>query len=233
MSSRLIQLSEKAKKKAKRRFIGSIFLLIIAIIIFYRIVSKTHITQLNPKTIEIKSTTHIESNYNLIKSESSNNIGVASTNISDVATQESIIESKAQVVARESGNFSKGNIVANNISPESSTIADSQEQISDNSAHNPPQIKYKFHVVNTVEKKQLSPEDILNGKTKAVTTSKYFLETNLDSNLTDITEFKNSINNKHEVHLITIKNKSVTNYKLRIGPFSSSQEALQAKKDLN
>ncbi len=53
--SSLIRLNNLANKKARRRLVGSIFLLVIALLVLFQVTSKIKPVQIKPESIEIKA----------------------------------------------------------------------------------------------------------------------------------------------------------------------------------
>ena len=54
--SHLIRLTEVQKKKARRRLIGSIFLLLIALAVLLHVTANVQPIQVDPEVIEVKNT---------------------------------------------------------------------------------------------------------------------------------------------------------------------------------
>jgi hypothetical protein len=221
-TSNLIKQSELAKKKARRRLIGSIFMLLTALIILLNVTAKVKPIPVNPKVIEISNNTSAPAkNISPTKpvdfvnapvanaSAPVNASGLAATNVAATGNNESAGTGfKAGVVGTNN---------ATNAGAESATIVIKPIIITMNIDHKP------------------SPEDILNGNLSSTSETIYYVQIATSGNKPELQKIQTSLSDSGIKSFV--QNGKNNTYRLRAGAFKNKPEATdklaQIKKSLN
>lgn len=253
--SHLIRLNNLANKKARRRLIGSIFLLIVALLILFHVSAKIKPIPIKPESIEIKTHNKIVSsailNNNPIIVESREdfnktvNTESQTKNITKpiAAENESATLVKTQVMEKSVASASAHkDLSKNNSAPLKSTVnpsdlLDQSQDDTNNSDKKPVSSKeivakpVNLHITPTIAIEQgtvrkPTPEDILNGTLPEKAHPKYFVQLMASSDKTKLAAAKSKLASKGIFSSIqSTKHGTNTIYRLRIGPFNDKNKA--------
>lgn len=249
--SQVIRLNNLANKKARRRLIGSIFLLIIALLILFHVSSKIKPIQIKPESIELK--THNKTNSSdvlnnpiIIESRAniSNNQVVLESNNINTNTVAHGSESTNQVSSKTVNKLESSTSIHKTINTNNSTtlkpssavdILDDKTGTADDAETKPlaskPTKTVNLHITPTIAIEQGSirkatPEDILNGTIPDKARSKYFVQLMASSDKTKLIAAKNKLAHGGVYASIqSAKHGDNTIYRLRIGPFNDKNKA--------
>ena len=202
--SHLIRLTETQKKKARRRLIGSIFLLLIALAVLLHITSNVEPIKVNPRTIEIKNTSS-----NVVR----NPPPVAST----VAVKPTASGIAASAPAPQNSS-QPAKVIASNA-------------LGKNTSSSPLSV-LKLRIITEGTKPKLSPEDILNGQDSndaaQVTASRYYVQLLASPDKDRLLKLQSILNSKGISTIIqSVDTPTGKVYRLRVGPFSNKDDADQ------
>ena len=226
-SSHLIKSSETARKKARRRLIGSVFMLLVALIILLNVTAKTKPIPVNPKVIEIKRNTSNAATMTHKAAASAATVSNASAPIRSNQNASGIVAvnssgATSQVVASQSTNASSA--IAKPITANQVNATESGSQTE--SSATPLKLDIYPKVVTETAKSTLSPEDILNGKTITTPTNKYFIQLIADKDKQNLIQIKTELEKKGINSFIQpIKTNNGIIYRLRVGPFKNKTQA--------
>ena len=252
--SNIMRLTLQAKKRARRRLIGSIFLLLIALMILLNITSKVRVVPVDPRIIEIKNTglsSSVESvvvNNTFQNSESK--IESLVPDLEHVASGDLVNnkERTAQIVSVDENIVTSTNVedktnsvdsvsttpeVAN-ISDTNVEVVESKEKTIENTS-SLAKLNLSPRIVNEKAKAQLTPEQILNGEVGSSDKSAYFIQLLASNNKTKVSLIQKDLNKQGFRAFIQEVNPPTGGvlYRLRMGPFASQQEANSNLKKLN
>ncbi|MBP9741827.1 MAG: SPOR domain-containing protein [Burkholderiales bacterium] len=211
--SHLIRLTETQKRKARRRLIGSIFLLLIALIILFKVTSNITPVEVAPKNVEIKNTS---SSAKAI----SNNLTISSQPITTPNNN------KAASAGIENSNASSTAIATPNIAATPNSNAESN-------VAKPAMFKPRL-IVEPIKSKPL-PEDILNGQTTAVVLgNKYYVQLIASSDKEKLIHFQDMLANQGIKTIIqSVDTPNGIVYRLRSGPFINKNDAINMLDTIN
>lgn len=223
-NSNLIKSSAAAGKKARRRLIGSVFMLLVALIILLNVTAKTKPIPVNPKIIDIKRSAGnmATANHNVASATSATNS--ASSQIIDTRQNSSASISSTSPSQLTVSSKISASIPTNNTLTNQANAAESNNQSESGIAKTKLDIIPK--VINENTKPSLSPEDILNGKTTSSTSNVYFVQFIASKNKENILKIKSELAKKGIKSFIQpIKTDNSTIYRLRAGPFKNKSTA--------
>ncbi len=213
-NSNIIKLSEKTKKQAMRRLIGSIFLLLLALILLLNVTTKTKRVSITPQAIEIKNNSKTDSNSSKFLAES--------TNIINKALIQPPIVSKTE---------------EQNIKPE---IANPVIKVESLNLTQTKTVIYKdknllktIHGQIVVEKSKINPnpEDILNNINPS-TNSKYYIQLAALNDKKKLMHIQQELAHKNIKTFIEPANNNKNIYRLRIGPFKTKENAVKKLEEI-
>ncbi|MBY0379192.1 MAG: SPOR domain-containing protein [Burkholderiales bacterium] len=208
--SHILRTTEEAKRKSRHKLMGSIFLLLIALIILLNVTSKVKPIPVNPKTIEIQN----------------------------IDTTKTIIKEPAKATIHQTDRSSEpltfkntsSEIITNNDWPKATIIS---KNSTDNNKINTPKsggkLSFTPRVVTEAVKLNPTPEQILNGDIPSAKSTKYYIQLVASSNKDKINQLQHELNNQG-VKTFTQEIKTATGiriYRLRMGPFNNKDEATQ------
>lgn len=212
--SHLIRLTEVQKKKARRRLIGSIFLLLIALAVLLHVTANVQPIQVDPEVIEVKNTASGASHE--------------AVNINDLnavkkveASTPAIAESTTIVTSNESAPSSgfKAGVVRDN----NTTLSSNTESKPVSSS---PLAVLKPRITNDVIKSKPSPEDILNGDIDTPTSTRYYVQLIGLADRNALVQLKSALSEKgFTTSIQTVDTPTGKVYRLRMGPFNSKEDA--------
>ena len=209
--SYLIRLTDLQKKKARRQLIGSLFLLLIALITLLNVTSRlAHMQKTTKKVVvEVKPTASFPLN---IESQQKA-IGSSESNLSITPIDESKVSNKPTVVVVESSIRSIANTIP--------------------AAKKPAM--FNAHLVADVDKTQSHPEDILAGNSHSKhKADKYYIQLIASSDKAKLTKFQRglaSMGIKTVIQDFGTKQKKL--YRLRAGPFANKEDANRMLNNIN
>ncbi len=219
--SNLIRQTETAKKKARRKLIGSIFLLFVALIILLNVTARVKPIPVNPETIEIKNTTNTQTN--VTEKSTSASAGIAqniTTKNSSLITQNASTNSTAtanQTVKATSSATIQASIISKENSS-SSVIATESKNSFDLATLKPI-------IISDVIKHKPTPDEILEGKAETTKPVYFVLLISLNEKKSANEVHQQLLENDiHSTIQTTIVNKKPM-YRLRIGPFLNKDMA--------
>ena len=226
-NSNLIKSSAVAGKKARRRLIGSVFMLLVALIILLNVTARTKPIPVNPKVIEIKrnasnitTATHI----------------TASSAVAAATASAPIISANQNASATVIGARSASQVIVSQTANASSAV--NQVAVTNNNTESATTEAYKLDIplkiVTETTKPALSPEDILNGKT---TPNKpiniYFIQLITSANKQTVVDIKAELIKKEiKSNIQPIKTDDGITYRLRVGPFKTKTLADKRLKEI-
>jgi DedD protein len=219
--SHLIKLTENKKTKARRRIIGSVFLLIIALIILVKVTSRvTPIDQVKkPVSVEIKNTSPVASKP--IASQ----VVAASTPIIAASAPSKMISSTPVAMPIKASSP----VIASTPSRSNQPV-----NILNTETKNTEVQALKPRIVTDTPKTTLSPEDILNGQSKASVKPRYYVQLIASSDKNKLIQMQDTFANKGIKTIIqSVDTPKGTVYRLRSGPFSNQTDAERMLKDIN
>ena len=219
--SHLIKLTENKKTKARRRLIGSIFLLILALIILVKVTSRvTPIDQVKKSlSVEIKNTNPVAS-----KPMASQVVTASSPIIAAPAPSKEISSTPVAVPIKASSP-----VVAS-----SPSKANPPVKILNTDTKNTAPQTLKPRIVTDTPKTTLSPEDILNGQSKSSSKPRYYVQLIASSDKNKLIQMQDTFANEGIKTIIqSVDTPKGTVYRLRAGPFSNQNDAERMLKNIN
>ncbi|HMT01939.1 MAG TPA: SPOR domain-containing protein [Burkholderiales bacterium] len=214
-NSNIIKLSEKTKKQAIRRLIGSIFLLLLALILLLNVTTKTKRVSITPQTIEIKhnSSTNTLSTAKIL-AESTNIINkdlIQPPTVSKIEKQNTNPKIANPVIKVESLNLTQ---TKNAVSKDKNSL---------NTIHG--------QIVVEKDKAKPNPEDILNNINPS-TTSKYYIQLAALNDKKKLVHLQQELAHKNIKTFIEPANNNKNVYRLRIGPFKTKENAFKKLEEI-
>ncbi len=205
--SHLIKVTEIQKKKAKRRLIGSIFLLVIALAVLLYVIANIEPIPVRPKIIEIKSTASnvIQNNFN----NASATKAIASSIIASAPVEQVI----ASAPINEASQVVK--------------VIASQTETNNTNASSPLAILKPRIVTDTVKTKS-TPEDILNGidSSSKPEATRYYVQLLGSDDKPKLLKLQATLKDKGiNTSMQTVDTPNGKVYRLRIGPFTNKDAA--------
>ncbi len=209
-NSRILRDTESAQKKSRRKLMGSIVLLLLALFFLLHITSKVKPIPIDPQKIEIQT---IENNKVVIQKISNNMAAqpiknVASGNVIQNTTELNAVN-KQKTLNRIVNSPSNDTKVQSN---------NSTEQINN---------IIKFHPKLVIEKSpnKLTPQQILNGMTEYPL--RYYVQLLASTNQNYLIKPQEELSKQNiKTFIQQIKTADgITIYRLRIGPFSNKEDA--------
>lgn len=204
-TSNLIKQSESAKKKARRRLIGSIFMLFTALIILLNVTTKVKPIPVTPKVIEIGG-----------KAVPTTTQASAPTTKPLPVASSAPINASSPVAANnntsnesESNGF-KGGVLnragdANQATPDAPSIIPNPIIITMNIGHKP------------------TPEEILNGNTNNTSETIYYIQIAAGQNKHGLQTIQKNLDSKGIKSFV--QNAKSNTYRLRAGPYRNKNDA--------
>jgi cell division septation protein DedD len=227
--SHLIRVTEEAKRKSRHRLMGSIFLLLVALVVLLNVTSKVKPIPLKPQNIEIKNTNQQVSNAihalqeslpvnvsgNLKAQEASQ---ILSTSISDKHLSSNTISNSDNIKPNTLGTTFKAQVISKNIQDNGTSIS---KDISTN--------KTTQFIPRIVEEsyQQQTPEDILNGTVASSNHSNhYFIQLIASNNKAKLIKLQQDLTKEGILTFIQpIQTTNGAIYRLRMGPFANKDAA--------
>lgn len=217
--SSLIQNTTDAKTKAKRKLIGSVTLLLFALVVLLNVTSKIKPIPVSPQIISFKQQKKdvIKASNTIVKPTTYNNT-IATTAPKDVNTN---------ILRPSAANITTANTNLNNPNPQKQDIKEQTERTNVNKLY------FKPRLVTSSITKNPGPEDILNGETSPITVTRYYVHiaTSSDKNVLKLLQdelLEYDIATK--LQQINAPDKII--YRLRAGPFSAKQSATDTLQNL-
>lgn len=227
-TSSLIRQTEAAKKKAHRRLIGSIFMLLIALIVLLNVTARVKPIAVTPKIISINGNTQNNAasapihakiastavasvNINNASStitafKPTNSVKVTSSGTTATSTPESNAGFKAQIINNQT--------IHNKITP-------TQEAVVSESVPQLPH--FKAQVITETTTNKPSPEDILNGDITTQTTKRYYVQIFASKERAKLVKIQEALSKRNIKTIIqSIQTPNGTIYRLRTGPFNTT-----------
>lgn len=251
--SHILRSTEEAKRKSRHRLMGSIFLLLIALIVLLNVTSRVKPIPVNPQTITIQNTNtsksiikqtssaptakQLASQPTLLKPSASQVITSNAVSPSDTAakTRASDVVLGSADEIQQAANGYKATVIKQSDKPNENKqqISDTQDQANVQS-DGQPIFSAKIVIEKTPSK--LSPAQILNGETATGSTNRYFIQLLASRDKNKIlqvkqTLYKNGVNTF--LQQVQADNNGATIYRLRIGPFKTKEEANNKLASLN
>lgn len=247
--SSLIRLNNLANKKARRRLVGSIFLLVIALLVLFQVTSKIKPVQIKPESIEIKAMDKPNPD------KSKNPIVVESVSLPTTIIESS--ESSTQFKPIYLNKTKQLQAVANKALASTAITSNHEKQLtSESSGANqekqttsaPDKMltekqtkptttkttltnKPNFHITPIIATEQVNkatsnPLDILDGIAPENTHAKFFVQLVASKDKNKLLTIKNRLA-KEGIYtkMQSAKKDNGTVYRLRIGPFKNKIEA--------
>lgn len=244
-NSSLIKQTETLKKRARHRLLGSIFILILALILLLNVTSREENIIIRPQVISVNGY-NINSEYkdnnskdvdtkgdNIIKNINNHE----SSSLAVMTPDETIVDSaehfKAMVIATDNGTMT-----ATKVSKADSQVKPDNHNHLDNYNHlNDGIPKFKAQIVVEKVQADISPEDILNGNTSnsAISSNQYYVQLLASSNKSRLEKLQQQLLDKRGLKTIIQPSQSLhgTVYRLRVGPYSSNTMADNQLKKIN
>ncbi len=236
--SNLIKLTEEAKRKSRRRLIGSIFLLFIALLILLNITAKVKPIPINPEIVEIKNSKVIES---ISKNSASSALSATNTRPESASSVRGAMpEESAHASLSPSSTTASAPLAAEinqQIQAESHTppeTPETPERLSKAKQNKPAKSSAKKTIHEAAP--ELNPADILDGVENSHTAAKAnlnkssYLQFAALSSKTKAYDLQQALN-EHGINASVqeITTQHGTLYRLRAGPFSrdTAQQKLQ------
>lgn len=201
--SHLIRLTDVQKKKARRRLIGSIFLLLIALVVLLNVTSKVTPIEVEQPKVEIKNSA--------IKPVASTPTVVAKPAESSTA----VATNAASAPAKQ--NSSNIAVVTKTDKVESGQVESSLAQT----------MALKPRLIVEQIKSKPTPEDILNGETTSVVLgSKYYVQLFASTDKNKLIKYQDTLADKGIKTIIqSVDTPGGIVYRLRVGPFTNKDDA--------
>lgn len=232
-NSNLIKLSESTRKKAIRKVIGSIFLLLLALVMLLNVTTRMKPVLVNPSVIEIKNNSSQVLASGVIQKTLSSN-PIAST-VAAIAKVNSSQQATSNVTAKSATPSSEVDEIgaianadnthkSNSSNPQSSGFkARVAQKSNDSIAETSEVVATKFTLTNEVNTKKPTPEDILNGN-ETPNSKLYYVQIITSNNNKNLENVRSKLkqNNLKIVVSAKINPKSV---RLKVGPFDSKDHA--------
>ena len=218
--SHLIKLTENKKAKARRRLIGSVFLLIIALIVLLKVTSRvTPIGQVKkPLNIEIKNTSPV-----IAPPIDASQVVSASTNIASAPSKEILSTPIAESITPSSP--------VNDSSPSTSNQT---VRVLNTDTKNTDAQTLKPRIITDSPKPTLSPEDILNGQSTPSAKPRFYVQLIASSDKNKLIQMQDNFANKGiKTFIQSVDTPKGTIYRLRVGPFSNQTDAGRMLKNIN
>ncbi|MFN7094400.1 MAG: SPOR domain-containing protein, partial [Burkholderiales bacterium] len=230
--SSLIRLTEEAKKKARRSLIGSIFMLLVALVILLNVTARVKPIPVIPKTIEVKNNaSNVLANKPLAASE----VTAASANSASITATSNVTQitsSSPTLTASAATKSVITNVEPTNNSGFKAGVISQDSPAKIQASH--PSKTFRPQIVSETITHKPTPEDILNGKVGASTIKHYFIQLLATSDQTKLAKIKQDLAHQG----ITTATQAVTTengtlYRLRIGPFTNPEAAHEKLTTLN
>lgn len=230
--SNVIKQTEESQKKAKRRLIGSIFLLLVALVILLNVTAKMKPVAVEPNTVQIKNTAMATSSAPIIAKQIASQPLLTQNNaMPATTTNDSLVSTKEN----SSGGY-KGKIESINNQFGAGTTTQAKVASKQPAATNEsqPQRVYADHLFFTPQivaitvKHQASPEDILNGNTTDEPSKhQYYIQLTASHDKNKLMGIKQALDSKGlqaSVQAVTVRD-GTTVYRLRMGPYDNKDLA--------
>lgn len=233
--SSLIRLNNLANKKARRRLVGSIFLLVIALLVLLQVTSKIKPIQIKPESIEVKTskkTVHQDNLSNPIIVESRSNVNNAIITTASAPRIEHIYAGEPKLTVNKpkaASSTVKAILEDKHKNSSSPDNVINQQQV----AASAPDAKQNpnLHITPIIAIEQSSshlatPEDILNGITTKTSKAQFFVQLTASKDKNKLLAIKSKLaENGIYTKLQTVKHGDNTLYRLRVGPFNDKISA--------
>jgi len=237
--SQVLRLTEQAKRKSRHRLMGSIFLLLVAILVLLNVSSKVKPVPITPEKIDIQSTsiakTDIHTTASAVASVAKATTAsavIANNKIS--ASAPSVVAASQVVTAVAESRITNNPATTANNAP--SVVATDTAQ----PAAATTKVATNFNARIVVEKAKTAhkptPEEILNGaEYHHSETSKFYVQLITLKDKNKITALQHTLAQKGIktfIQPVKFADNSVS-YRLRSGPYTSHDSAQQALTKLN
>jgi DedD protein len=212
--SHLIRITETKKKRARRRLIGSMFLLLVALIVLLRVTNRITPIDVEPKpvTVEIKNT-----NPRVIASTPK----VVASQVVPVNSSAPIASTPGKIASTPAKNASSAPVNILNDSDETeSSIAQT--------------MSLKPRLMAETVKAAMSPEDILNGQSDTGAKTRYYVQLLASVDKNKLIQMQDTLAAKGFKTIIqSVDTPNGIVYRLRIGPFADKDEAQSMLDNVN
>lgn len=223
-TSGLIKNNESARRKAKRRLIGSILMLLIALIVLLNVTAKLKPIPINPTVIQIEKDTKINASNILATTSKVNASGAynAVMDKSSASTTKVVASAEVKAIA-----IPGTTINADNDESKATIITDkSKKDASENVIDAPTKPKHlpKFtpKIVSIKFTPKPTPDEILNGNIPK-SRDDYYIQLVTNHNKTKIIDIQQQF--ARAQIKTSIESLKDGGYRLRIGPFKSQNTA--------
>ncbi len=214
--SHLIRLTEVQKKKARRRLIGSIFLLLIALAVLLHVTANVQPIQVDPEVIEVKNTASGAS-HEAVNINDLNAVKKAEASTPTIAESATVVSTNEST---PSNGFKAGVVVRDNNNATLSTSTESKPMSSS------PLAVLKPRITNDVIRSTPSPEDILNGDIDTPISTRYYVQLIGLADRNALVQLKSALSEKgFTTSIQTVDTPTGKVYRLRMGPFNSKEDA--------
>lgn len=228
-TSNLIKSSESAKRKARRRLIGSIFMLLVALIILLNVTAKVKPIPINPTIIQIEGKTHENAStpvvstkqtissapimQNIVTKPQASNVAKITTSMVKATAIPGTVEASAPVIKPVPP------IVTNQVVDANDQVPEVPKPVATPKTSLP---KMNPKIVSGVFTPKPTPEDLLNGSVpKGVT--QYYIQLMGNHNQAKILAAqKQFADSGIKTSVEPLKDGG---YRLRVGPFKSQDAA--------
>lgn len=213
--SQLIKTTEESKNRAKRKLIGSITMLLVALIVLLNVTSKVKPIPIKPQIITFKS-------------KDSNKQVANNTNVNNNINANPNTNNSSQAIALAINNQSATNPNTQPLKTDSSQSVSTGINLANSS------IAIKPRIINSSITKRPSPEDILNGSTEeTVTIPRYYVQIGSSSNKEILQQIKQDLAEQDiKTSLQQIETPNGTIFRLRAGPFETHEDASNSLSDI-
>jgi cell division septation protein DedD len=215
-STIIIQKAEEAKRKSRHRFIGSVALLIIALIILLNITSRIKPVPINPEVVEIKnsSSAPVIASAPITNHSIASQVKIDSSKVTSSTVEEKISASKN--IAQHKVTVIHDQLANNQVHKQELNINEKpvhQQHIESSHQHKANKVTHLDQAKINNSAIDLNPEDILNG-------------------ISDNSSTKTGIITKDKADKAPTNNSSNISY-IQFAALSSEEKALKLQQDLS
>jgi cell division septation protein DedD len=219
--SQLIKSSNDANIKAKRRLIGSIAMLLIALVVLLNVTSRVKPIPITPQIITFKTKTNNDpasSNQANMNHASNANTATKITN----PTVEGTANTPQSVVTVADTQTQ---------SPTDASDEDTSEDQSDNNT--PTKVFLKPRIVNSSITTRPTPDEILNGNAEPITVPRFYVQIATSTDRDAMQQLKQNLMNQDiKTSLQQIDTPDGLVFRLRTGPFETKDAANNSLSDV-
>lgn len=215
--SNRIKQSESAKKRARRRLIGSIFMLFTALIILLNVTTKVKLIPVKPKVIEINNDAPAR-----IKPAESASVPLVAASAPATLTNTPVDINQQPVVA----SVAESSTPIKEDTPRVDTLAHATKDEESSALETPPVVATTVRatpkiIIMNIDGAKPSPEAILNGT--AATKTIYYVQIAASQNKSELRLLQKKLSKAHVKAFIQTGKGGM--YRLRAGAFKTKEEA--------